>query len=96
MLWYQNIAHKIVNNWFGRSKARIRVEPSEFIGAFPVRQDITVLPADDPKKLRLGWTIYEEVGIVVINDYALSHMNSDVETEPVPKHIYPQLRGWRR
>ena len=44
--------------------------PAEYVGAFPIRQDITVLPADDPKKLRLGWIIYEEVGIIVINDYA--------------------------
>jgi hypothetical protein len=44
--------------------------PADYVGAFPIRQDITVLPADDPKKLRLGWVIYEEIGIVVINDYA--------------------------
>jgi hypothetical protein len=44
----------------------------ENVGAFPVRQDITVLPADDPKRLRLGWIIYEEVGIVIVNDYAIS------------------------
>jgi len=44
--------------------------PAEYVGAFPIRQDITVLPADDPKKLRLGWVIYEEVGIVVVNNYA--------------------------
>lgn len=44
------------------------------VGAFPIRQDITVLPADDPKKLRLGWVIYEEVGIAVINDYATSQI----------------------
>ena len=44
-------------------------------GQFPIRQDITVLPADDPKKLRLGWVIYEEVGIVVMNDYATSKIN---------------------
>lgn len=44
--------------------------PAEYLGAFPIRQDITVLPADDPKKLRLGWVIYEEIGIVVINTYA--------------------------
>jgi hypothetical protein len=57
-----------------------RMEPStvlvvaspDTVGAFPVRQDITVLPADDPKKLRLGWVIYEEIGIVVINDYSVS------------------------
>jgi len=48
------------------------VASPDTVGAFPIRQDITVLPADDPKKLRLGWVIYEEVGIVVINDYAVS------------------------
>ena len=48
------------------------VASPDTVGAFPVRQDITVLPADDPKKLRLGWVIYEEIGIVVINDYAIS------------------------
>ena len=45
------------------------------VGAMPIRQDITVLPADDPKKLRLGWVIYEEIGIVVMNDYAVSRIN---------------------
>ena len=48
--------------------------PAEYVGAFPIRQDITVLPADDPKKLRLGWVIYEEVGIVIINDYATARV----------------------
>lgn len=46
--------------------------PAEYVGAIPVRQDITVLPADNPKELRLGWVIYEELGIVVINDYAIA------------------------
>jgi len=48
------------------------VASPDTVGAFPIRQDITVLPADDPKKLRLGWVIYEEIGIVVLNDYAIS------------------------
>jgi len=48
--------------------------PAQFVGAIPVRQDITVLPADDPKRLRLGWVVYEEVGFAVINDYALSRV----------------------
>ena len=46
--------------------------PAEYVGAMPIRQDITVLPADDPKKLRLGWVIYEEIGIVIINGYAVA------------------------
>ncbi len=44
--------------------------PGEFVGAMPVRQDITVIPADEPKLLRLGWVIYEELGFGIINDYA--------------------------
>ncbi len=48
--------------------------PAQFVGAMPVRQDITVLPADDPKRLRLGWVVFEEVGFGVINDYALSRI----------------------
>lgn len=48
--------------------------PSQFVGAIPVRQDITVLPADDPKHLRLGWVVFEEIGFGVINDYAISRV----------------------
>lgn len=51
------------------------VASPDTVGAFPIRQDITVLPADDPKKLRLGWVIYEEVGITILNDYAASEVN---------------------
>jgi hypothetical protein len=56
------------------------VASPDTVGAFPIRQDITVLPADDPKKLRLGWVIYEEVGIAVINDYAISKIEANNAT----------------
>ncbi len=66
--------------WTADIHVSSRMDPStvlvvaspDTVGAFPIRQDITVLPADDPRRLRLGWVIYEEVGIVVINDYAVS------------------------
>ena len=66
--------------WTGDIHVSSRMDPNtvlvvaspDTVGAFPIRQDITVLPADDPKKLRLGWVIYEEVGIVIVNDYAVS------------------------
>jgi hypothetical protein len=45
--------------------------PAPYVGAFPIRTDISVLPADEPQNLRLGWVIYEEVGVVVINNYAV-------------------------
>ena len=52
--------------------------------------NITVLPSDDPKKIQLGWKITEEVGTVVINDYAISAINIDPVEEdfnPIPDII---------
>ena len=49
--------------------------PAEYVGAMPVRQDITVLPADKPEMLRLGWVIYEEIGVAIINDYATGRID---------------------
>lgn len=53
----------------------LAVASPDTVGAFPVRQQITVLPADDPKRLRLGWVIFEEVGIVVLNSYSTARIN---------------------
>ena len=39
----------------------------EFVGVMPVRQDIEVLPADEPKQLKLGFVISEIVGIGIVN-----------------------------
>jgi len=39
----------------------------EFVGVFPVRQDIEVLPADEPKQLKLGWVVNEIVGVGIVN-----------------------------
>ena len=33
----------------------------------PIRQDIQVIPADKPELLRLGWVVYEEIGIADVN-----------------------------
>ena len=39
----------------------------EFVGVMPIRQDIQVIPADVPASLRLGWIVWEEVGVAVVN-----------------------------
>ena len=39
----------------------------EFVGVMPVRQDIEILPADEPKQLKLGWVVSEEIGIGIVN-----------------------------
>jgi hypothetical protein len=48
--------------------------PAQYVGAIPIRQDITVLPADDTRRLRLGWVVYEELGFAIINDFSLSRI----------------------
>jgi hypothetical protein len=44
----------------------------EFVGVMPVRQDIQVIPADEPEKLRVGWVVYEEIGMSVLNAMAVA------------------------
>lgn len=33
----------------------------ELVGKLPVRQDLTVLPADEPEQRKIGWTVFENV-----------------------------------
>jgi hypothetical protein len=40
---------------------------AEFVGVMPVRQDIEAIPADEPKRLSLGWVVSEIVGFGVVN-----------------------------
>lgn len=44
----------------------------EFVGVMPIRSDIEVLPADEPKRISLGWVCYEEIGIVITNTRGVS------------------------
>jgi hypothetical protein len=39
----------------------------EFVGVMPVRQDIEVMPADEPRLLKLGWVVSEIIGIGIVN-----------------------------
>lgn len=39
----------------------------EFVGIMPVRQDIEVMPADEPRQLKLGWVVSEIIGIAIPN-----------------------------
>ena len=39
----------------------------EFVGVMPIRSDIEVIPADEPRQLKLGWVVSEEIGIGIVN-----------------------------
>lgn len=43
------------------------ISDPEFVGVMPVRQDVEVLPADEPKQLKLGWVVNEIIGIGIVN-----------------------------
>lgn len=54
------------------------VADPEFVGVMPVRQDIEVLPADEPKQLKLGWVVNEIIGIGIVNPRGVSVGRKDV------------------
>lgn len=49
--------------------------PSDFVGVMPIRTEVTVIPADKPSRLRLGWVIYEELGMCVTNPKGIAKIN---------------------
>jgi len=50
----------------------------EFVGVMPVRQDIEVLPADEPKQLKLGWVVSEIIGLGIVNPRGVARGNKSV------------------
>lgn len=51
-------------------------EDPEFIGVFPVRTEIEVLPADDSRQMKIGWSAYETIGLSIINPRGLTTRGS--------------------
>ena len=47
----------------------------EFVGVMPIRQDIQVIPADDTRRLRVGWVVYEEIGMSVVNAMSVAKIS---------------------
>jgi hypothetical protein len=50
----------------------------EFVGVMPIRQDIEVLPADEPKQLKLGWVVSEQIGLAIVNPRGCAKGNKSV------------------
>jgi hypothetical protein len=45
----------------------IALADADFVGVMPIVQDIEVIPADEPKQRKLGWVVYEEIGVGILN-----------------------------
>ena len=63
-------AQVIVSRKVARGYAYVCAEP-EFFGRIPVRTELSVLSADDPKARRIGFSIFENLGIGCYNPLAL-------------------------
>jgi hypothetical protein len=46
----------------------------EFFGRIPVRTELTVLSADDPKARRIGFSVFENLGIGAHNPLAITRV----------------------
>jgi len=46
----------------------------EFFGRIPVRTELTVLSADDPKQRLIGFSMFEQIGIGAHNPYSLQRI----------------------
>ncbi len=60
------------------------VSEPEFFGVMPIRQDVNVIPADKPSRLRLGWVVYEEIGVGIVNARACSKITVSGKTVTTP------------
>lgn len=47
----------------------------EFFGRIPVRTELTVLSADDPKNRLVGFSVFEQIGIGCYNPFALQTLS---------------------
>lgn len=54
----------------------------DMVGVMAVRQDIEVLPADEPKQLRLGWVVSEIIGIGILNPRGVAMGSKSVLVNP--------------
>ena len=55
----------------------------------PIRQDIEVLPANNPAQLRLGWVVNELVGVTVVNPNGVNYYDADIDIPPLPlREVY--------
>jgi hypothetical protein len=66
-------AQIIVTRKVNPGYAYVCAEP-EFVGRIPVRSDLTVLSADDPKARRIGFSIFEQLGIGCHNPLAITRI----------------------
>jgi hypothetical protein len=73
----------LVSNLVPVNRIYVIASPEQ-TGVMPIRQDVTVTPADIPAQLKLGWVIYETIGIGILNARAVSRIEVTGKTAYTP------------
>jgi hypothetical protein len=76
----------LVSKMVERGTVEILAEP-EYVGVLPIRQDVNVIPADKPSKLRIGFVCYEEIGMGVLNPRSISRLNITGKSSYTPWNL---------
>jgi len=86
-----------------QTKTEMTLLPAEYIGKIPVRTDITVLPADDPKRRLIGWTVSYEQGMEIMKPFKgwIGELVARLKAvgyygDVVSRHAVRSLRGIRK
>lgn len=54
------------------------VADPECVGVFAIRNDIAIVPADIPRERKIGWSIFEIVGIGVLNPRGVASVSNHI------------------
>lgn len=64
----------LVSKMVTRGLVYLMAEP-EYLGVMPIRKDVTVVPADKPEKLRIGYVVSENIGVGIVNARACARIS---------------------
>lgn len=76
----------LVSNLCPVDRVFVVAEPEQ-TGVLPIRQDITVTPADIMQRLTLGWVIYETIGMGVLNPRSVAKLEVSGKTAFTPWYL---------
>lgn len=58
--------------------SKLIIPDAEFIGRFPVRSEIEILPEDKSSERKIGWVVSEIIGMSVVNPRAVQRLTVQI------------------
>jgi len=70
------------------------VTEPQYVGVMPIRADLTILSADNPVAMSIGWSIFEQIGMACLNSRGLMRISLAHEEEiPAEESVQP-IQAW--